>query len=162
MIILNQENEIVQNPDYELGYIIQEEMPITLNWVIDTPEEKEQYVIAEYPNGGKEIGYRVIQMEEGHWEVKDQDGEIVEHFDREIPDGIPHDQPVPDVWQFERYILFTPEELEQNRIAKEEAEAAQVKAEEREVMLDELPDTLASTDDAICQLYEMVLEAQNV
>lgn len=161
MVILNQNDQVVENPDLEAGYLVTEDMPVTLTWVVDVPEITETFVKKEYPNGGKDIGRRVTQEEEGHWEVTDINGDIVEHFDSEIPDGIPHDHPVPDVWQFQRYIPYTAEELAQREADRLEAEAAQVKAEEREEMLEELPDTLASTDEAICALYEMVLEGNN-
>lgn len=161
MVILNQNNKVVESPNLEAGYLINEKIPVTITWIVDVPAIKESFVKKQYANGGKDIGIRVVQAEEGHWEITDSNGDIVEHFDREIPAGIPHGYPVPDVWHFQRYIPYTAEELEQREAERLEAEANKVKAEEREVMLDELPDTLASTDDAICELFEMILEANN-
>lgn len=54
------------------------------------------------------------------------------------------------------FVEYTEEELAE--IAK--AEAEKVKAQEREELLDSLPETLADADDAICELYETTIAQQ--
>lgn len=162
MIVLNEENQIVTNPDLESGYLMSEDIRVVLTWIIDVPEITETYVKREYPNGGKDIGRRVTQEEQGHWKVIDDKGNSLDYIAGIVPDGIPHDRPVTDVYQIQRYIPYTQEELERRNAELIEEEAAKAKAKERDAMLDDLPDTLESTDDAICTLYEMVINSSDI
>lgn len=52
------------------------------------------------------------------------------------------------------YRLYT----EMDYLAKEYGE----KLDEREALLNELPDTIADTDDALCELYETTLTQQDI
>lgn len=159
-MILNEDNQPITDPDLSTGRLISEEMPVEYAWSIDEPAETERVVVREYPNGGKDFKTVEVKAEEGHWEVT-HDGEPVPHFDWAIPDTLPHDRPNPDVWTFQRYVPYTAEELAEVQAQRAEQEAAEAKAAEREEMLEGLPDTLASTDEAICALYEMMLEVSN-
>ena len=58
-----------------------------------------------------------------------------------------------DYEEVQLYHAWTAEEIEQREESKREAE----KAIERETLLGELPDTLADSDAAICELYETTL-----
>ena len=140
------------------GSIEEKRIDVTHTWIVDQAEATEQYVKKTYPNGGKDIGERVISPEIGHWETRDSDGKIVPMSN--IPDGYPHDVSVPDVFQYQIYTPYTPEELAAKKAEREkqeaEAQAAKDKAQARESMLDALPDYQTETDLAICELYEMI------
>lgn len=58
-----------------------------------------------------------------------------------------------DYEEVQLYHAWTAEEIEQRDESKREAE----KAIDRETLLGELPDTLADSDAAICELYETTL-----
>lgn len=120
MVIFDENDTVITDPDLEAGYLTYETMKVTHNWVVDSPEEGEIVVIAEYPNGGKDTEWQVTKPEEGHFDTRDEDGNEVEHFDGEIPDDFPHDVPNPGSWTFARYILYTEEEL--SAMAEEKAE----------------------------------------
>lgn len=120
MVIFDESNNVITDPDLEAGHLEYETINVTHSWVVDSPEEGEIVVIAEYPNGGKDTEWQVTKPEEGHFDTKDEDGNEVEHFDGIIPDDLPHDVPNPDSWTFARYILYTEEALAQR--AAEQAE----------------------------------------
>lgn len=124
MLIFDSEGEIVESPDEGKGRIEIETVEVVHSWVIDSPEEGEWAVIAEYPNGGIDTEWQVTKPEEGHWETRDDGGEVVEHFDGVIPDDLPRDVPNPDTWTYGVYIPYTDEELSQIEEAKAEAERA--------------------------------------
>ena len=58
-----------------------------------------------------------------------------------------------DYEEVQLYHAWTAEEIDQSEELKRESE----KAIERETLLGELPDTLADSDSAICELYETTL-----
>lgn len=158
MIIYNKNGAILNNPDMRLGYVEREIIPVTHEYIIDKPEISHEVVIAEYPDtGGKDIEIVVDEPAVGHWNTYDADGNIIAEFDGSL-EGFSHDGVVNNTWEIGRYIPFTAKELEERD--REEAEIAE-RTEQRETLLNELPDTLATTDDAICALYEMVLGGNN-
>ncbi|NDK07881.1 hypothetical protein EOM39_01385 [Candidatus Gracilibacteria bacterium] len=57
------ENELVlENLDLSKGYLKQDKLFLKKHKAIkEQTEIKEEYVIYEYPNGGKDIGYKIIQ-----------------------------------------------------------------------------------------------------
>lgn len=150
--------ELIDSPNAEEWRLVEEKkVPVLYVYHKDKPAVMRQELVAEYPNGGKDYREVVVEPEEGHFAVTNEDGsEFQYHID--IPEGISKDAPVPDIVDMVYWERYTKEEIAE----REQAEAeAREKAEAREAMLEELPDTLASTDDAICMLYEMVLEGQN-
>lgn len=56
-------------------------------YIVDVEKEEEEYVIEEYPNGGKDIGYRTIIEEQGHWDSFDEFGNELE---LDIPETADH------------------------------------------------------------------------
>lgn len=124
MVILDSTGAVIESPDLEAGYLVNESMSVTHAWVVDVPEEGHWETIAEYQNGGKDIEWRIDTPEDGHWETRDGDGNIVEHFDGFIPDDLPHEEEHPDVWEFQRYVTYTDEELADIRAQNEAAEVA--------------------------------------
>lgn len=98
MRILDENNIEIENPDYELGYLKDEKLFIQHHEAVEAVAEEGHYeVIAEYPNGGKDV----------KWVVDVEAVEACEAWD-EYEDIL-------------RYILYTEEELEERRKAREEA-----------------------------------------
>ena len=151
-------NEIT-DPDLSIGRLEERSKPIMYHYVIDVPEEAHEETIAEYPNGGKDVVFVVDVEEQGHWEARDGDGNIIE-TEEVIPSDAPHEIDISSEFRWLAYVLLTPDELE---AAKEERQAlaeAQAAAEARETFMDRAPDILAEQDAAICDLYEQSLAMQ--
>lgn len=90
-------NEIL-NPDYSLGYVVEEKILIKHHDAVEAVEEIGHHeVIAEYPNGGKDV----------RWVVDVEAVKAVEAWD-EYEDIM-------------RYIEYTEEELAERKAAEEEA-----------------------------------------
>ena len=83
------ENDIeLQNPDYEKGYLKEDSLFIMHHEAIEAVEEQGHWeTIAEYPNGGKDV----------EWKIDVEGVEAKEPWD-EYEDIL-------------RYVLYTPEEL---------------------------------------------------
>lgn len=88
MEIIDETGNEIFNPDFELGYLI-DDIEIVHHDKVDEVKEKYHYeTIAEYPNGGKDVK-KIVDVEAV--EAKDA-------WDEEIP--------------IQKYILYTAEELE--------------------------------------------------
>lgn len=88
MKIIDETGNEIFNPDFELGYLI-DDIEIVHHDKVDEVKEKYHYeTIAEYPNGGKDVK-KVVDVESV---------EAKEAWDEEIP--------------IQKYILYTTEELE--------------------------------------------------
>ena len=157
MKIFDTEGNEITNPDIEKGKLAYESLRVIHTWVIDVEERTHEKVIAEYPNGGKDVDIVIDVEERGHWETRDEEGNVVD-FDGIIPDDMPHENPVEDVWGFQRYRVYTEEELEEIAQRKAEAEAAAEKAEEREAFLDGAPERM---DNAELGMGELGVMAAN-
>ena len=99
MRILDENNVEIENPDYELGYLKEEQLFIQHHEAVEAVEEVGHYeVLAEYPEtGGKDV----------EWIIDVEAVEAAEAWDE-----------YEDIF---RYILYTEEELEERRKAAEEA-----------------------------------------
>lgn len=87
MKIIDENKNIITNPDLDLGYLVNDTETIHHD-AIEAVKEKFHYeTIAEYPNGGKDV-QKIIDVEE----VKAKDA-----WDEEIP--------------IQKYILYTAKEL---------------------------------------------------
>ena len=63
MRILDVNGNEILNPDYSLGYVVEEKLLIVHHDAIEAIEEVGHYeVIAEYPNGGKDVEW-VVDVE---------------------------------------------------------------------------------------------------
>lgn len=118
MIIFNEKDEIVENPDLSLGYLDDESIDVTCTWTVDIPEVSHRETIAIYENGGRDVKTIIDTPEEGHWEIRNSDNEIVEYFDGIIPDDAPKEMPYHTSWSYQRYILYTQEQLNTIVIAR--------------------------------------------
>lgn len=146
----------VAEPDFERGTVDIEQREYSAKYVIDQEEVGEYQTVREYPNGGKDVAWVTATPEEGHWVCKDWRGEEFEP-ETPIPEDFPHEQVMRGIESIGIYRLFTDEEIAERERQREAAEAEAAKIEMREAMLDELPETLADSDAAICELYETTL-----
>ena len=87
MEIIDENGIVIENPDLELGYLVQDKKIVHHDAVAGVPEEYHYETIAEYPNGGKDVE-KVIDVPE----VKAQ---------------APYDEEI----EIQKYILYTAEEL---------------------------------------------------
>lgn len=118
---------------------------------IDKPAKIENQLIQEYPNGGKDYAEIIIEPEEGHFEVKTEDGEdFPYHVD--IPEGISKDEPVPDLIDMTYWRKRTPNEIAEKKEEQEKQEAEykelQEKAEAQQAFLESAPSELKEVKDA--------------
>ena len=159
MKIFDEQMIELSEPDLSLGRLEERSKPIMYHYVVDVEEVTHEEVLREYPNGGKDVIFVVDVKEEGHWEARDDDGNIVE-TDETIPDDAPHEIDIPSVYKWLTYIPYTPEELEAIKEAERAEAEAQAKAEECEAFLETAPTIQAEQDAAICELYEQNLAMQ--
>ena len=151
-MILNENGKEITNPDFNLGYITQDKTLVFISWVVDEPAVTKQVVIKEYPNGGKDVKTETVVPEKGHWEVVDENGKPVKGY--EVPDNLQHGTDIPDYFYFERYKLYTPEQLEQIEADRIETE----KAVEKQLQIENAVNSIGDIDMAIIELYELIGE----
>lgn len=117
MKIIDSTGVEIANPDLTKGYLKPDTQTIHHDAVVGV-EEVSHYEYKTYPNGGKD-----------RWKVVDVPGvEAKDAWDEEVP--------------FQRYILYTEEELAQRK-AEQEA------ARKKQKALDKLPETLAALTTAL-------------
>lgn len=154
MKIFDIDGKEIENPELEKGELSCEQVRVVHTWIVDVEEEAHEEVVAEYPNGGKDVAIVVDVEERGHWETRGEDGRAVD-FDGFIPDDMPHENPVEDIWQFQRYRVYTEDELAEIAKRKEEAAAAAAKAAEREEFLEGAPDRMDNAEIGMGELGVM-------
>lgn len=138
MRIIDEHGEVVTNPDFEKGKLVQESQPVTYRYEITQHEQGHYETIAEYPNGGKDVEWVIDIPEEGRWVAYDEGGEEVE-TDLIVPDDAPHEIDISATDEWLRYVPHTDEELAEIAEQKAQAEAAKAKAEEQQAFLDSAP-----------------------
>ena len=134
MKIYDEANNIIENPDLELGKLLQESKSVVFKYEITTYEQGHYETIAEYPNGGKDIEWVVDVAEEGNWIAYDENGEVVE-TDIAIPSDAPHELNIPSTHEWLRYVLYTDEELAEIAAQKEVAEQEQITIESQQAQI---------------------------
>lgn len=157
MIVFDEDGAIVRGePDLEAGYLTDKSIDVVRRWVVDAEEVAHPEIAARYPTGGYDIRVVVDSEERGHWEtVRADDGCPLGFDPSPVPDDMPHDQELLDIEPYLLYVRYTDEEL---------AEIDRAKADEREraTFLANGPAQLAEADDAVCALYEQLIDAQAV
>lgn len=110
MKIIDETGNEIFNPDFELGYLI-DDIEIVHHDKVDEVKEKYHYeTIAEYPNGGKDVK-KIVDVEAV---------EAKEAWDEEIP--------------IQKYILYTAEELEAKLNEIKNAKIAKSKTDLKEYL----------------------------
>lgn len=157
MVIYDNKWNVIENPDLEAGKVENKYRPVTHKWVVDVEEITKEVVVAEYPNGGKDIEYVVEVPEEGHWETYLEDGTKI-NFDGKIADDLPHEQPVSDYEKYGLYIQYTKEELDKIAKAKEEAKEQAKKRDEQTKFLDSAPSRVNVAENNINDAQDALAE----
>jgi hypothetical protein len=94
MVIYDENNNIVKDPDLKIGFLKNEKKIVHHDAVPSVEEQCHYKVIAEYPNGGKDVE-KIIDVEE----IQGNDS-----YDEEI--------------SIQKYVLYTKEELEEKERIK--------------------------------------------
>lgn len=111
MRIFDENNVEIKNPDLSRGRLMEDRLLIAHHDAVDFVEEQGHWeTVAEYPNGGKDI----------EWVVDVPGREAAEAWD--------------EYEEIERYILYTPEELERIEAAMNEPSPEQRIAELEEAL----------------------------
>lgn len=126
MIIFDENGDVVKTPDKEKGYIDYREKRVVHSYVVDVEEQGHYEVVAEYPEtGGKDMEWVIDVPEKGHWETKDANTrEIIKDYKCVIPDDLPRENDIEDIFEYGVYIEYTPEELERIKRDNSESEIA--------------------------------------
>ena len=126
MKIIDENGAVVENPDLTLGWLKEDTEPVEHPAVEAVPEASHYEVVAEYPNGGKDVK-KVI----------------------DVP-GIPGRDAWTEQVPIRRYILYTAEEL-----AQQEAEHRETETREKlPQTVADLTQQLTDLQLALCELYE--------
>lgn len=109
MRIFDEQGNIIENPDLTQGRLVPDYRPVIHRYIITQEEQGHYDVIAEYPNGGKDVAWKIDVPEVGHWATYDLNNKEIE-FDGVIPDDAPHELEIAGVEEVMIYILNTGEE----------------------------------------------------
>lgn len=153
--------ELIENPDLELGEIETKPIKVWYRYVIDKPAEYEEVIIAEYPEtGGMDIGQQLVVPEEGHWEMIDSEGKVLPYDITINTDGLPKNANTPDIIEVSVYHKYTPEELEAIEEQRKKDEEVAKEAEEKQKVMDAIPGRVeeleSAQDDVILLLADIV------
>ncbi len=112
MITYDENGKIIENPNLEAGTLVGIQVNVMHEWIVDELAEFEEKVIAEYPNGGKDVAVVEVKPEVGHWITTDQHGNVIP-FEKGCPDDWRETAPIPDIIEAQVYHEYTPEEIEE-------------------------------------------------
>lgn len=154
MLIINTETgEHIKEYNAELGKVQTKEFNVEYRYVVDRPAVRETRVVAEYPNGGKDIATVEIEPEKGHWEVVNDFGKVLDYPIQYDTKGFDKTKTIPDVYKITYFTPFT-----ETEIKKIEAEKAKLE-EEFQITQDaikKLPDTIETQNDIVLVLAELL------
>lgn len=161
VININVENDKeIENLDVGLfDYVEESSSPIKIFYVVDSPAEYDEELIAEYPNGGKEYRSILVKPAEGHYEVIYADDNSPIPFKKyPEPDNLPKTgQTFYDELVVRRWRRFTEDEIkyneEQDKIEREKTEARQDFIDTGADRLDTVEET---QDDIVLLLADIV------
>lgn len=102
MIILDENNNPLTDPDLSKGRLIDDWRRVFHRYVVDAEAISHEELVAEYPNGGKDVAIVIDVPEQGHWETRLESGELID-FDGTIPDDAPRDSVLEDLEPVQRY-----------------------------------------------------------
>lgn len=164
----------VDNPDLEHGCCNYENINFTCEYEVITPAVTHVKVLNEYPNGGKEVQTIIDEEEVGKWHLYDNRGGVRREFeddDVHIPSDFNKHEVHTSICSVGIYHAYTPEEQEEYDRQKAENEQKRQDAIIRDGMFAQmlsdqksentytyLTEFQADTDNAICDLYELIPE----
>lgn len=128
MLIFDESNNVLTNPDLASGRLEEHKRIVVHEYVVEAEAQSHEEVIAEYPNGGKDVAIIVDVEERGHWEARLESGDLIDS-DTMIPDGVPRDEPLSIS---EPYLLYVP--LAADELEEAEREKARVESERKKTL----------------------------
>lgn len=139
---------VVEDPDTDKGKITYEIVAVECRYVIDQEEQGHFETVREYPNGGKDVEWKIDTSEVGSWKYY-REGYEWGDCPTEIPDDWPHENVVKMDISVARWREYTVEELAE--IAKKKAEAEKELQDTRDKadMIDALPDAVADLSEQV-------------
>lgn len=159
MHVIDEQGNRIDAPDYESGYVEERSREVIHRYVVDVQEQRHFEVVAEYPEtGGRDVESVVDVEEQGHWETRlAGTGEII-RFEGSIPRDAPREQEIRDIEMYLLYKRRSPEELDEIQRGNEKARRRSDFEEKGPDRLDAAEAAQADLDEAICTLYELMLE----
>lgn len=139
---------MVDDPDTSKGEIRYESVEVECRYVVDQKERGHYEVIREYPEGGKDVEWKIDTPEIGGWRYYRNGAEWAE-CPITAPDDWPHENTVRTYINVARLREYTPEELETIAKAKESREKEMQEAKDKADMIDALPDAVADMSDQV-------------
>lgn len=138
---------MVEDPDTDKGEVTYESVAVECRYVIDQEEQGHYEVVHEYPNGGKDVEWKVDKPEVGGWKYYREGSEWGE-CPTTVPDDWPHDDVTMHI-SVARWREYTAEELAE--IAKKNAEAEKQLQESKDKvdMINALPDAVADLSEQV-------------
>lgn len=169
-MVYNERMEPVESPDLKKGEVVASVAIVDALWVVDEPEVTELRVAKRYANGGMVAEEAVVSPERGHWDAPewavpwlDANGDRNERH-HGVPIELYREFTAPEIAAMERadelqmQVNSIPEQA-QREIEELKAYASSVD-ELACALYEELSareDEAASTDAAICSLYEAMI-----
>lgn len=134
--------------DENKGVLFQEQLPVFYRYILEEPAEYEEVVVAEYPEtGGKDVEYREIKAEKGHWEMLNEKGEILDYPIQIEIEYFGKDEIVQDILSLNIYHAYTAEELAKIKAQEEERIRQEEEAAKKEAIFNALPDRVDNVED---------------
>ena len=161
MRIFNEKTgELITNPDLSHGIINRDNNPVTFEYIIDVAEQGHMEVIAEYPNGGKDEKYVVDVEEVGSWHTYEtrtgKKVDITSLYEWDHSKCVNKLQIYPAIEAVGLYHTYTAKEQHEYDKMVEEQEAREEQRQAKDKLIDNLPEFEDDTDNAICDLYEII------
>lgn len=150
MLVIDENTKAeIKDPNLDLGKVTLSRLNVWYRYVIDSPGEYEEVVIAEYPEtGGKDVQTIEISPEIGHWEMINEEHDVLPYKITLDTTGFLKESLTPDILDVGIYHRYTESELEEVRKRTEEME-------EKQNAMNALPsrvDTVEETQDDIVLL----------
>lgn len=139
---------MVEDPDTSKGEIRYESVEVECRYVVDQEERGHFETVREYPNGGKDVEWKVDTPEVGGWRYYRNGAEWAE-CPITAPDDWPHENTVETYVNVARWREYTPEELAEIAKKKAEAEKKLQDAKDKADMIDALPDAVADLSEQV-------------
>lgn len=150
MIVYDENWRRIEEYDLDKGHLEHKSKDVEHRWVVDSEEQGEWVTLKEYPKtGGKDVEWRVTVSERGHWKTTDADGNEVVDFDGTLSDDWPHDVPIPDIFKYAVYHVYTSAELAELAEKKKKEEQERQEAWEKAEIAATLPDAVADLSEQV-------------
>lgn len=137
-------------PDMERGELQDKSVKLECVYIVTTPEQVEEYTVKEYPNGGRDIAYKVTTEEVGHWQfTREGESEPWEGCPYEVPADWNKAQAVEVNYNYQLYVPYSDEEFRQRQQKKEEQEQEEQEQREQQELINTLPDAVADLSEQV-------------